>query len=651
MSNQLPLIKERKKNIKWFSDLQEIFDFKDKSGWPDKFSEGLRRWSSEKEVAINTLSLFSGGGGLDVGFHDAGFRVLEMVEFEKKYTNTLDNNSEKWFDGTKVNCIDIREYLPESLDVDFIIGGPPCQTFSAAGRRAKGVMGVDDPRGNLFKEYVRLLETLKPKAFLFENVYALIGAQKGKPWRLILEGFQSVGYRVHYKILDAADYGVPQHRERIFIVGIRNDIDKEFLFPFPTHGPDSPEKTPFYSAGKAVKTVKSDEKPKLVNGKYGNLLDGIPPGLNYSFYTQKMGHPNPVFGWRSKFSDFLYKADPEKPVRAIKAHGGQYTGPFSWENRFFHLDELKRLQTFPDSYEIVGTRNVIIEQIGNSVPPQIARMLALAVLDQIFEIKLPIKIPYMKPGHELGFRTRKRQLTKEYNQKAKEAIELLKHKGNGTPNFAKIPSIEEVRYLITEKLNWKKRKDKNAQVIFIKHSSNVGVWEIKAASKDIASESQERYRVIVQPKIGWKLPYRKVILHAYSEEDFVFTALWKSFEEKVAENYGYADLVQLFGYYQYESNIQAKFESVELTLNGVWRLISHILNSGVPGDSIHIEELAERLIIEEMSLVNYLIKAKKMGYEIRNSLTNPQIEEDYFLIPYIYPTLNNRSVQLSKNLF
>lgn len=157
-------------------------------------------------------------------------------------------------------------------------------------------------------------------------------------------------------------------------------------------------------------------------GRYGHLLPAIPPGLNYSFYTKEMGHPNPIFSWRSKFSDFLYKASPDRPVRTIKAQGGQYTGPFSWENRIFSIAELKRLQTFPDAYEIIGGRQLAIGQIGNSVPPQLARILALSVLDQVMKIKLPFDMHYMPHGKVLSFRKRKRFLTEEYANKAGAAV-------------------------------------------------------------------------------------------------------------------------------------------------------------------------------------------------------------------------------------
>ncbi len=130
----------------------------------------------------------------------------------------------------------------------------------------------------------------------------------------------------------------------------------------------------------------------------------------------------PLFSWRSKFSDLLYKADPDLPVRTIKAQGGQYTGPFHWENRAFSIDELKRLQTFPDDYILTGGQQVAIQQLGNSVPPQFGRILAISILNQLFEVNFPFDIDYLSPHDQLGFRSRKAILTANYQQKAKEAI-------------------------------------------------------------------------------------------------------------------------------------------------------------------------------------------------------------------------------------
>ncbi len=257
-------------------------------------------------------------------------------------------------------------------------------------------------------------------------------------------------------MVDAADYGVPQHRERLFIVGLKQG---KYLFPYPTHGFDSLDQRPYYSAAKAIEGADiSDIEPGL-GGRFGHLLEDIPPGLNYSFYTKEMGYPNPIFSWRSKFSDFLYKADPDIPVQTIKAQGGQYTGPFSWENRRFSISELKRLQTIPDDYEIVGNRQVVIEQIGNSVPPQLGRILALSILDQVINVELPFNLAYLPESKKLGFRQRKRKLTEVYFQKAQIAIAKLSKEGKITALADSIyeEKGESIRFLSLENFSWTKK--------------------------------------------------------------------------------------------------------------------------------------------------------------------------------------------------
>lgn len=381
--------------------------------WADKFGRAVREWSKDTGACqIKVLSLFSGAGGLDIGFHDAGFNITHAVKIDERFAQSLTANAAKggYIDGTAVVCKDIRDFsLLEGTKVDFIIGGPPCQTFSAAGRRASGVLGTQDERGTLFQEYVRLLRELQPKGFLFENVYGIVGAEAGKPWAEIQQAFSNAGYRIESRIVDAADYGVAQHRERLIIVGTKTGA---YRFPRPTHGPNSPNRKCHVSAEQALDGSNSLEAVDdyQLGGRYGHLLEQVPPGLNYSFFTEELGHPKPIFAWRSKFSDFLYKADPEMPVRTLKAQGGQYTGPFHWRSRPFSVAELKRLQSFPDAYKIEGGRQVAIHQIGNSVPPQLSRILALSVLEQIFGIASPVSLPTLDAHAELGFRKRKRKL-------------------------------------------------------------------------------------------------------------------------------------------------------------------------------------------------------------------------------------------------
>ncbi|HEY9834283.1 MAG TPA: DNA cytosine methyltransferase [Stenomitos sp.] len=640
--------------VAWFQEILQALEVSRHPAWPDGFGLSLRKWLSRQgHSPIRTLSLFSGGGGLDIAFHDCGFQSVQMIELEAKYVQTLNHNSQpgKWLENSSAVCIDIREYSPHpDLKVDFIIGGPPCQTFSAAGRRAAGVAGTSDARGTLFQEYVRILKTLQPKGFLFENVYGITGAQNGEAWKEIQIAFKQAGYTIHFRVLDAADYGVPQHRERLFIVGLR---EGSYQFPYPTHGPDSPGCEPFYTAGEAVQGADISEADEGIDGRYGHLLTDIPPGLNYSFYTEKMGHPQPVFSWRSKFSDFLYKADPEIPVRTIKAQGGQYTGPFSWDNRRFTLAELKRLQTFPDDYEIVGNRQVCIEQIGNSVPPQLGRILALSILEQVMGVKLPFPMHYLPPSKKLGFRSRKRQLTQRYAQKAKDAIALLYKTEQPTPKLLPTYVIYEqaVRFLSSD-FGWSANQVFNSIKINLKYELNPSSWMITAQKHDIWEEEYQ-YVIEINPSVGyeqWVLGNTQVKLCANNLDRHIFTALWKAFEEKLIELTGMADLVQLSGYYQYSSRIRGVLNfNPNLKVEKFWRIVQHVVEGIGVATQLSAQGLGLLWDVNTDDVFSYLQSLRHLGYEVRNHNTNSQIPKGEYLIPYAFPTLNPKSVQLRKN--
>jgi len=614
--------------------------------WPDIFGRKLFEYLSNNQIQINTLSLFTGAGGLDIGFNDAGFNIVESVEIEKKFCSTLKMNSGegRYFSHSKVSCIDIKDYTPDHLPkIDFIIGGPPCQTFSAAGRRANGVLGTTDARGILFREYVRLLRELSPQGFLFENVYGIIGAQNGEAWQEILLEFSNAGYKLFYRIIDVADYGVPQHRERLIIVGLK---DKAFKFPRPTHGPDSIDGMDFYTAEQAISGIKLEDSEAVsgINGRYGYLLNDIPPGLNYSFYTKEMGHPNPVFAWRSKFSDFLYKADPKLPVRTIKAQGGQYTGPFHWDNRRFTLSEFKRLQTFPDEYLINGNRQAQIQQIGNSVPPQVARILAMAIRNQVFGTNFPFEIPYLEENEKLSFRKRKRQLTDVYQSKAKIAID-------STENQKKlnIPDSHSYNVNISKNFAYKKSitdiAEYNIKVVWSKDL----IIDVTSLRYTFENSQKPVFSISVKPSMeGWDIGVREIFVQCYSQNKLAYTVAWKAIEEELISNGIKADLVQLCGYYQYASKISCclSYNSSDYFFN----VLEKVVNGDSIGRLLSEEELSRIWDIPINEIMSYAIKMREIGYEIRNNKTNPQIEVGQWLIPYAFPTLTPLSVQLRKKL-
>ncbi|WP_198555572.1 DNA cytosine methyltransferase [Colwellia sp. 75C3] len=608
-------------------------------GWLNDFTNKTKKFYSPKK-SIRTLSLFSGAGGLDIGFHDAGFEIVSSVEIEKVFSETLRQNSGegRYFETTEVNCIDIREFDFDEK-VDFIIGGPPCQTFSAAGRRASGVAGTTDARGVLFLEYVRLLEKLQPKGFLFENVYGILGAQNGEAWQQIREAFSNVGYKLHYRILDAADYGVPQHRERLIIIGLK---EGEYLFPRPTHGPDSIDNVPHYSAEESLKEVKFKQELKVsLGGEHGPLLKDIPPGLNYSFYTEKMGHPNPIFGWRSKFSDFLYKADNEKPVRTIKAQGGQYTGPFHWDARAFDTNELKRLQTFPDNYEIYGGRGKIIHQIGNSVPPQLARLLACSIQKQIFNNGTPVELEYLSPTEELTFRKRKRQLTKIYAEKAKNAIEHLYSVNN--QEVKEISSIS-TEFTFSDKLTIEYAEDSHfsGELAFTPEKTIIRVLNKNAGdAKNI---------IYFSPVDKWSLSTDMIELHWNGDCLRNYIVVWKFFEDQLRRQGLKSDLVQLAGYYQYMPSVKIEWCPNTLSNSKTYQLISKLTSLEFTRRNMLIDTIDDLISSFNLDTMSTLREYKKLGLDVRNSNTNPMLKEQEILIPYEFPTLYGRSVQYSKEL-
>jgi DNA (cytosine-5)-methyltransferase 1 len=632
-----------------FATLLSALGVREGPAWPDRFGESLRAWSAARLPSpIRTLSLFSGMGGLDIAFHDAGFQVLELVEIEERFAASLQRNSGKdgYLGPCEVHCIDIRKYAPrEGARFDFIIGGPPCQSFSAAARRASGVRGVNDDRGVLFQEYVRLLRLVRPKGFLFENVYGITGANGGEAWTKIQQAFAAAGYKVFSRLFDAADFGVPQHRERIFIVGV---LEGEFRFPEPSHGPDSCGERPYYPARTAVDgvAVSPQELAARVRGRYEGYLEQVPPGLNYSFFTKEMGHPKPVFAWRSKFSDFLYKADPDTPVRTLKAQAGQYTGPFHWDNRPFTVAELKRLQTIPDSYEIVGGRQAAVHQIGNSVPPQLARMLALAVLDQVFRVGLPAPLAYLGQSQSLGFRTRKRSLTSRYRRKAKTAIDTL---GPDEQSQDSVPRCQTASRVLSDRFGWAEGNGNSS--ISVTLEANEARWMIQTSEYGI-KPAPAAFSMFLTPRgdKGWNLDVPCVQLAASAYKPKVFTAAWKAFEEELIRRHIKADVVQLCNYYQYEPSFSVRFTPRLAIPSREWDVVRRVCEGVGCRATLPAGTLAELWECEVEDVLRFALFLRKLGYEVRNSNTNPEIPAGNFLIPYAFPTLSPKSVQLNKSL-
>jgi len=615
---------------------------------------------------IPTLSLFSGAGGLDIGLHHAGFEILGCVELEEAYCKTLKANrgrGKEFPDSLKVFCQDVTEFDPTPFKdqcIECIVGGPPCQTFSAAGRRSGGVIGTRDKRGLLFETYCEILGFLDPQVFVFENVYGLPGANGGGPWKEIVRAFGSLGYELFSEVVDAADYGVPQHRERLIMVGVKNG---EFTFPMPTHGPDSTGGKPLVSAESAIADLQDAQESyhQGLGGLYGHLLPAVPEGLNYAFFTAEMGHPEPQFAWRSKFHDLLYKVDRTSPCRTIKAQPGKFTGPFHWKNRHFTLDELKRLQSFPDSYELVGSNTRIIEQIGNSVPPKLAEVIGVSLREQVFDSRDILTYVPRPQGFKSTFRKRQRERSKRFKEIAKDAIQ----KKYGTsfkhtkPDAAHSKERKEVYILRCEGLfkrtteiltcgahetaldnQYQVKVTKFGDSIDIRFDSSLAHNKTPKTSINITGLSKY-LRAIDTVRVAATLSSPSDIFH-----------MWKVVEDTLTDSSRFYSLIDIYGHYANRGDtVDVTSEVFIPNFPRLERLLNVLMHSSKCGSFVSTNLVQNEAELSFCELIDSISDLRLVRFDIRTNLTHPIIPTGSVLCTYPFPLLSPRALVESRAQF
>jgi DNA (cytosine-5)-methyltransferase 1 len=352
------------------------------------------------------IDLFAGAGGLSLGAADAGCDVRLSVDNDEVSCRTVEANP--GFLGGEVECADVTELSGADLrrlaglegsDPLLVIGGAPCQPFSkaaywveageeAAYRRARAAGGEvekppppefprPDERRTLVEEFWRLVRESDADGFVFENVRS-ITHPRNKPVLEALEtAARSRGYEVTFVAANAVEHGVPQRRQRVFLLGSKHGKPAA---PEVTHA--APEvaaekgKLPFEAAGPALAPYAGKEffePEEVVEGRWAEHLKTVPPGGNYKAHTAWGGHPNPTWETETRYWNFLLKLSPELPSWTVNASPGPWTGPFHWETRRLRTPELAALQTFPDGYVFEGTRRERVRQIGNAVPVLLAQ--------------------------------------------------------------------------------------------------------------------------------------------------------------------------------------------------------------------------------------------------------------------------------------
>lgn len=333
---------------------------------------------------VVAISLFSGAGGLDIGSIMSGVPVILSTDFDSDCIKTLRSN-DCYFGETEILEGDLKEIdssvfrkvLRQKRYGKFIvIGGAPCQPFSKAGYWVgnKSRRGINDPRANLINEYLRVVVDLQPDGFVFENVESLLHPTNKVIVERFVEIVSSNGYQYKVVRANALDYGVPQKRKRLFIVGTKGTFKSDE--PKKTHC--DPEQSdllgliPYSNVGEWINEY-NDEKyfesyEVTKGGTYYSDLCEVPPGENYKALTSWAGYPNPKFVADKRFWSFLLKLSPDKPSWTITAQPGPWVGPFHWNNRRLRIPEIAAIQTFPKGYKFVGSRRSVQKQIGNAVP-------------------------------------------------------------------------------------------------------------------------------------------------------------------------------------------------------------------------------------------------------------------------------------------
>lgn len=343
------------------------------------------------------LSLYTGAGGLDLGFEAAGFETAVAVEIDPEAVATLRANRSWPVIDRDIHWVTSQEMLTTAGlvegEADVLIGGPPCQPFSKSGYWASGdTRRLDDPRAGTMGAYLRVLRDTLPKAFVLENVPGLAYRGKSEGLELIERVVEAINreHKVSYHLavgrLNAADYGVPQVRERVIVIGSREG--GTFRFPAATHGDAGQaglfgKLEPVATGWDAIGDLEDDDDPGLaVRGRWAELLPSIPEGENYLFHTDH-GKGLPLFGWRRRYWSFLLKLAKARPSWTIQAQPGPAVGPFHWRSRRLSVKELSRLQTLPEGYRVLGSLSSVQRQLGNAVPSALAEVLARAIRTQL----------------------------------------------------------------------------------------------------------------------------------------------------------------------------------------------------------------------------------------------------------------------------
>ena len=328
-----------------------------------------------------SIELFAGAGGLALGVEKAGFNTLGLIEFDKDAADTLKKNRPNWNvindDIANISCLDLEEYFSiKKGELDLLSGGAPCQAFSYAGKR----LGLEDARGTLFYHYALFLEKLQPKMFLFENVRGLLTHDHGETYSTMLDIFTRAGYTIDKQVLNAWNYGVPQKRERLITIGIRNDLVGKTEYRFPKA----------HSYKPVLRDVLLDcpDGPGVPYGeKKRKIFELVPAGgywrdIDPAIAKEYMKSCWDMEGGRTGILRRMSLDEPSLTVLTSPSQK-QTERCHPLEARPFTVRENARCQTFPDDWEFCGNVSAQYKQVGNAVPVNLAYDIAKEIVHSL----------------------------------------------------------------------------------------------------------------------------------------------------------------------------------------------------------------------------------------------------------------------------
>lgn len=328
-----------------------------------------------------SIELFAGAGGLALGVEKAGFNTLGLIEFDKDAADTLKKNRPNWNvindDIANISCLDLETYFSiKKGELDLLSGGAPCQAFSYAGKR----LGLEDARGTLFYHYALFLEKLQPKMFLFENVRGLLTHDHGKTYSTMLDIFTRAGYTIDKQVLNAWNYGVPQKRERLITIGIRNDLVEKTEYRFPKA----------HSYKPVLRDVLLDcpDGPGVPYGeKKRKIFELVPAGgywrdIDPAIAKEYMKSCWDMEGGRTGILRRMSLDEPSLTVLTSPSQK-QTERCHPLEARPFTVRENARCQTFPDDWEFCGNVSAQYKQVGNAVPVNLAYDIAKEIANSL----------------------------------------------------------------------------------------------------------------------------------------------------------------------------------------------------------------------------------------------------------------------------